>query len=167
MRRHRALRHTNVPDSQLDSSIDSSPGNNRMTTPQPLKHAPSQQGKTPQASQHGAAATPGASASTPYSNLHAFSPHAHKSSPQQLKKSPATTQALMATSQPAPAPMNFDSPSAAALFGGFDLASDHMGIGEMGLPRPSGDEERQKRLEEVTQILGVTTHQHIRSSACA
>ncbi|KUI72800.1 hypothetical protein VM1G_08436 [Cytospora mali] len=126
-----------------------------MTTPQPMKHAPSQQGKTPQPSQHGAAATPGASASTPYSNLHAFSPHGPRSSPQQFKKSPATSGTLVGSnSQAGPAPMNFDSPSAAALFGGFDLASDNMGMGAMGLPRPSGDEERQKRLEEVTHILG-------------
>lgn len=120
-----------------------------------MKHAPSQQGKTPQPSQYGAAATPGASASTPYSNLPAFSPHGLRSSPQQFKKSPVASMVLMNNSQPGPAPVNFDSPSAAALFGGFDLAADGMGMGSMGLSRPSGDEERQKRLEEVIQTLGV------------
>ncbi|KAF3760804.1 hypothetical protein M406DRAFT_47604 [Cryphonectria parasitica EP155] len=135
-----------------------------MTTPQPMKHAPSQQGKTPQY----AAATPGASASTPYSNLHAaFSPHGPKSSPQQVKKSPATG-VMMAvnnsvnsqSSNSASAPMNFDSPSAAAFnsmlgMGTFDASLDNMGMGVGGItiPRPSGDEERQKKLEEITHIL--------------
>lgn len=139
-----------------------------MATPQAMKHAPSQQGKTPQY----AAATPGASASTPYSNLHAaFSPHGPKSSPQQVKKSPATTGAagvMMVTSNSsagagvAAPPMNFDSPSAAAFnsmlgMGGFDASLDNMGMGVGGIsiPRPSGDEERQKRLEEVIQTLSV------------
>lgn len=135
-----------------------------------MKHAPSQQGKTPQY----AAATPGASASTPYSNLHAaFSPHGGgpKSSPQQIKKSPAnaasammmsTSNSQQGTSGPGTAPpMNFDSPSANAAFnsmlgmGGFDTSLDNMGMGAIGLPRPSGDEERQKRLDEVTQVLSV------------
>lgn len=142
-----------------------------MATPQPMKHAPSQQGKTPQY----AAATPGASASTPYSSLHAaFSPHGGggpKSSPQQVKKSPAnaasammmsTTSSQQGTSGPGTAPpMNFDSPSANAAFNsmlgmsGFDTSLDNMGMGSIGLPRLSGDEERQKRLDEVTQVLSV------------
>lgn len=135
-----------------------------------MKHAPSQQGKTPQ---H-AAATPGASASTPYSNLHAaFSPLGPRSSPQQVKKSPATLGAsgtMMAPTNSSAgqsgigvsAPMNFDSPSAAAInnmlgLGGFDASLDHMGmgVGGMALPRPSGDEERQKRLDEIIQVLSV------------
>lgn len=127
-----------------------------MATPQSMKPAPSQQGKTPQQSYHGATGTPGASASTPYSNLHAFSPHGPRSSPQQIKKSPATTGNLMGgNSQHGAAPMNFDSPSAAAFMASFDASLvDNIGITSMGLPRPSGDEERQNRLGDVIQILG-------------
>lgn len=126
-----------------------------MATPQSMKPAPSQQGKTPQ--HHGATGTPGASASTPYSNLHAFSPHGPRSSPQQIKKSPATTGNLMASnSQPGAAPMNFDSPSAAAFMASFDASLvDNISITSMGMPRPSGDEERQNRLDDVIQILRV------------
>ncbi|CAN8105776.1 unnamed protein product [Discula destructiva] len=140
-----------------------------MTTPQPSKLAASQQGKTPQY----AAATPGGSASTPaYSNLHAaFSPHGPRSSPQHIKKSPATAGAggiMMApgnssTGQPgggASAPMNFDSPSAAAFnnmlgVGAFDSSLDNMGMGMGGLtmPRPNDDVERQKKLDEVVRVL--------------
>lgn len=60
------------------------------------------------------------------------------------------------------APINYDSPSAAAInnmlgLGGFDASLDHMdmGVGGMALPRPTGDEERQKRLDECIQILSV------------
>ncbi|KAI3397946.1 hypothetical protein diail_10115, partial [Diaporthe ilicicola] len=127
-----------------------------MATPQSMKPAPSQQGKTPQQSYHGATGTPGASASTPYSNLHAFSPHGPRSSPQQIKKSPATSGTLLGSNnQPGAAPMNFDSPSAAAFMASFDASLvDNMAISSMGMPRPSGDEERQKRLDDVIQILG-------------
>lgn len=119
-----------------------------------MKPAPSQQGKTPQQSHHGATGTPGASASTPYSNLHAFSPHGPRSSPQQIKKSPATTGTLMGSNSHGAAPMNFDSPSAAAFMASFDASLvDNMGITSMGMPRPSGDEERQNRLNDVLQIL--------------
>ena len=129
-----------------------------MATPQSMKPAPSQQGKTPQQSYHGATGTPGASASTPYSNLHAFSPHGPRSSPQQIKKSPATTGTLMGgnSQTSAAAPMNFDSPSAAAFMASFDASLvENMGITSMGMPRPSGDEERQNRLDDVIQILRV------------
>lgn len=60
--------------------------------------------------------------------------------------------------------MNFDSPSANAAFnsmlgmGGFDASLENIGMGAIGLPRPSGDEERQKRLDEVTHILSVLNH---------
>lgn len=58
------------------------------------------------------------------------------------------------------ASLNFDSPSAAAFntmlgIGGFDASLDHMGMGGITLPRPSGNEERQKRLDEIIQILNV------------
>lgn len=142
-----------------------------MATPQANKLAVAQQGKTPQY----AAATPGGSASTPaYSNLHAaFSPSGPRSSPQHVKKSPATAGAggiMMAvgnssSGQPgggvSSAPMNFDSPSAAAFnsmlgVGGFDGSLDNMGMGMggMALPRPNGEEERLKRLDEIVHILG-------------
>lgn len=59
------------------------------------------------------------------------------------------------------APMNFDSPSAAAFnsmlgVGGFDASLDTMGMGMGGiaLSRPNGEEERQKRLDEIVHILG-------------
>lgn len=59
------------------------------------------------------------------------------------------------------APMNFDSPSAAAFnnmlgVGSFDPSLDNMGmgIGGMAMPRPNDDEERQKKLDEIVRILG-------------
>jgi hypothetical protein len=52
--------------------------------------------------------------------------------------------------------MNFDSPSAAAFMASFDASLvDNMGITSMGMPRPSGDEERQNRLDDVIQMLRV------------
>lgn len=53
--------------------------------------------------------------------------------------------------------MNFDSPSAAAInnmlgLGGFETSLENMG---MAIPRPTGDEERQKRLDDIVQILSV------------
>lgn len=59
------------------------------------------------------------------------------------------------------APMNFDSPSAAAFnnmlgVGSFDPSLDNMGMGMggMAMPRPNDDEERQKKLDEIVRILG-------------
>ncbi|KAJ2892649.1 hypothetical protein MKZ38_009493 [Zalerion maritima] len=104
-----------------------------MTTPTPMKHAPSQQGRTPNAL--GTAPTPRTIAaatppvSTPFSAMHAvFSPpggQGPRSSPQQFKKSPANSSTLMG--HPNNAPMSYDSPSAAAAFG------QHLGMGEIGL----------------------------------
>lgn len=60
-----------------------------------------------------------------------------------------------------PAPMNFDSPSAAAFnnmmsVGAFDPSLDNMGMGmgALGMPRPNDDVERQKKLDEIVGILG-------------
>src|SRR4051794_26938973 len=103
-----------------------------MTTPTPLKHSASQQGRTP--SQQGAVATP--PVSTPFSASHAtaaFSPH--RSSPQQFKKSPANSATLMGSVN---APINFASPSAAAAMGavgiggGMDLGLEAVGVGGLG-----------------------------------
>lgn len=65
------------------------------------------------------------------------------------------------------APINYDSPSAAAInnmlgLGSFDASLDSMdmGVGGMALPRPTGDEERQKRLDECVQILMVGRPYH-------
>lgn len=124
-----------------------------MATPTAMKHALSQQGRTPSQSQHGAAATP--PVSTPFSAAHAaFSPHGPRSSPQQIKKSPATTATM---GHPSNAPVTFDSPSAAAIFGalqiggGLDLGIQ--GLGGLALGR-STEDERAKRLDEVISILG-------------
>lgn len=61
------------------------------------------------------------------------------------------------------APINFDSPSAAAFnsmlgMGTFDASLDNMtmGVGGLSLPRPSGDEERQKKLDEIIHLLSVS-----------
>lgn len=120
--------------------------------PHVMKHALSQQGKTPSQSQ-GAAATP--PVSTPFSAAHAaFSPHGPRSSPQQVKKSPATTATLAANSQPNAA-INFDSPSTVAAFnalqigGGLDLGLQSLGnIGK-------NENEFAKKLDDVIEHLEV------------
>ena len=123
-----------------------------MATPTPMKHALSQQGKTPSQSQHGAAATP--PVSTPFSAAHAaFSPHGPRSSPQQVKKSPATTATM---GHPSNAAVNFDSPSAAAIFGALQIGGglDHLGIQGLGGLGKNTEDERAKRLDDVIAILG-------------
>ncbi|KAH8893242.1 hypothetical protein GQ53DRAFT_821952 [Thozetella sp. PMI_491] len=120
-----------------------------------MKHGLSQQGKTPSQSQHGAVATP--PVSTPFSAAHAaFSPHGPKSSPQQVKKSPATSATLGHQSN---APMNFDSPSAAAAFGalnlGVDLGLDNVNVGALGLGAlgRNTEDDKLKRFEYVIEVL--------------
>ncbi|KAK0708745.1 mediator of RNA polymerase II transcription subunit 1-domain-containing protein [Apiosordaria backusii] len=119
-----------------------------MTTPTPMKHALSQQGKTPSQSQHGAVGTP--PVSTPFSAAHAasaFSPHGPRSSPQQVKKSPATTLG----GHPSVPAVNFDSPSAAAA-----LSALNMGSLDSGLPgflSRTSEDERAKRLDAMINIL--------------
>jgi len=132
-----------------------------MATPTPMKHAPSQQGRTP--SQHVAAATP--PVSTPFSSSHAhaaFSPH--RSSPHHFKKSPANSSTLLG--HPGSVPANFDSPSAAAfgaleIGGGLGLGLDGVGVvglGGLGLAR-ADDDERAKRLHAILDILSQTQGQ--------
>ncbi|KAI1778417.1 mediator of RNA polymerase II transcription subunit 1-domain-containing protein [Hypoxylon cercidicola] len=124
----------------------------------PMRHGPSQQGRTP--SQHPAAA-PTPQASTPFSNPQtapAFSPHGPKSSPQQFKKSPAagTTATMMGVNAAA---ANFDSPSAAAAYNTLgmsinDLNLDNISVG--GLVAAAGrtdEEDRKKRIEAVIAAL--------------
>ncbi|KAK3359023.1 mediator of RNA polymerase II transcription subunit 1-domain-containing protein [Lasiosphaeria hispida] len=130
-----------------------------MATPTNIKHALSQQGKTPSQSQHGAAATP--PVSTPFSAAHAaFSPHGPRSSPSQVKKSPATATSGTVMGHPGPpsnAAVNFDSPSAAAAFsalqiaGGLDLSLQ--GLDALGGLGRSTEDERAKRLDDVIAIL--------------
>ncbi|KAK5660143.1 hypothetical protein OQA88_13612 [Cercophora sp. LCS_1] len=115
-----------------------------------MKHALSQQGRTPSQSQ-GAAATP--PVSTPFSAAHAaFSPHGPRSSPQQVKKSPATTGTLAANSQ-SNAALNFDSPSTVAAFnalqigGGLDLGLQ--GLNALG----KNENEFAKKLDDVLEKL--------------
>ncbi|OAQ74844.1 mediator complex, subunit Med1 [Purpureocillium lilacinum] len=126
-----------------------------MSTPTPMKHAPSQQGRTP--SQLAAATPP---VSTPFSNpAHAaFSPRGPKSSPQQVKKSPATS-ALMA--QPAMGAFNFDSPSTAAAMGAlgmggaFDIGLDNgvvPGLEAIGAALATED-DKLKRLDTILKII--------------
>lgn len=122
-----------------------------------MKHAPSQQGRTP--SQLAAATPP---VSTPFSNpAHAaFSPRGPKSSPQQVKKSPATS-ALMA--QPAMGAFNFDSPSTAAAMGAlgmggaFDIGLDNgvvPGLEAIGAALATED-DKLKRLDTILKIIDV------------
>jgi hypothetical protein len=118
-----------------------------------MRHAPSQ-GRTPGQSQ-GAAATP--PVSTPYSTTAAaaaFSPHGPRSSPQQFKKSPATSSTLLG--RPGSAPVNFDSPTAAAALGALGLSD--LGLGGLGGLNALGrvdDDERLRRLDAVIDTLNV------------
>ncbi|OIW28514.1 hypothetical protein CONLIGDRAFT_681468 [Coniochaeta ligniaria NRRL 30616] len=124
----------------------------------PMKQAPSQQGKTPSQSQHGAAATP---VSTPFSTSMAghagLTPHGPRSSPQQFKKSPATSITLMG--HPGSSAVNFDSPSAAAALGalgmgGLDMGLDGVGaLGSLGNLGRNDEDERARRLKTVIDIL--------------
>ncbi|WYZ41605.1 hypothetical protein EsH8_V_000500 [Colletotrichum jinshuiense] len=128
-----------------------------MATPTQMKHAASQQGRTP--SQITAATPP---VSTPFSasQAHAaFSPRGPRSSPQQFKKSPATSTTLMG--HPANGALNFDSPSAAAamgalgISGGLDMGLDHVGVGGFGnLGGLGSEDDKIKRLDAVIEILG-------------
>ncbi|KAF6816250.1 hypothetical protein CSOJ01_03099 [Colletotrichum sojae] len=128
-----------------------------MATPTQMKHAASQQGRTP--SQLTAATPP---VSTPFSasQAHAaFSPRGPRSSPQQFKKSPATSTTLMG--HPANGALNFDSPSAAAamgalgISGGLDIGLDHVGVGGFGgLGGLGSEDDKIKRLDAVIEILG-------------
>lgn len=117
-----------------------------------MKHALSQQGKTPSQSQHGAAATP--PVSTPFSVAHAaFSPHGPRSSPQQVKKSPATATTI--AGHPSASAVNFDSPSASAA-----LSALQMGVGmDLGLQGlnlgRSTEDDRAKRLDAIIGTLSV------------
>ncbi|KAI0015152.1 mediator of RNA polymerase II transcription subunit 1-domain-containing protein [Xylariomycetidae sp. FL0641] len=150
----------------------------------PMRHGPSQQGRTP--SQH-----PGATpqASTPFSaaGANAFSPHGPRSSPQQFKKSPAAgTSVTMGASSGQPstsaggnnahsAPVNFNSPSAAAALGA--LGYDNLNLGHLGnlsveglLPgagRANDEEERRRRLDGVLADLNAYAREHTRVSNLA
>ncbi|KAI1639070.1 mediator of RNA polymerase II transcription subunit 1-domain-containing protein [Biscogniauxia mediterranea] len=123
----------------------------------PMRHGPSQQGRTP--SQHPPAA-PTPQASTPFSNSQAavgFSPHGPRSSPQQFKKSPATAASATMMGHSSSAPVNFDSPSAAAALGALglnELNLDNISMG--GLVTNGGrtdEEDRRKRLDAVVEAL--------------
>ncbi|KAI8956957.1 mediator of RNA polymerase II transcription subunit 1-domain-containing protein [Daldinia sp. FL1419] len=126
----------------------------------PMRHGPSQQGRTP--SQHPAAA-PTPQASTPFTNPQTaavFSPHGPKSSPQQFKKSPATGTGTSGTMiGTASSTANFDSPSAAAAYNTLgmainDLNLDNISVG--GLVAAAGrtdEEDRKKRMEAVIAAL--------------
>ncbi|KAJ3478658.1 hypothetical protein NLG97_g8517 [Lecanicillium saksenae] len=134
-----------------------------MSTPTPaaMKHAPSQQGRTPSGQQgrtpsHFPAATP--PVSTPFSNAAqaAFSPRGQRSSPQHVKKSPAT---MGMTGQSAMASLNFDSPSTAAAMGalgignGFDMGLEGVGgLDGVGAAYASED-EKLRRLETIIKML--------------
>ncbi|KAF4919833.1 hypothetical protein CGCVW01_v007508 [Colletotrichum viniferum] len=126
-----------------------------MATPTQMKHAASQQGRTPSQL---AAATPPVSTPFSASQTHAaFSPRGPRSSPQQFKKSPATSTTLMGHPNGA---LNFDSPSAAAamgalgISGGLDIGLDHVGVGGFGGLGGMGEDDKIKRLDSVIDILG-------------
>ncbi|KAK3942273.1 mediator of RNA polymerase II transcription subunit 1-domain-containing protein [Diplogelasinospora grovesii] len=119
-----------------------------MSTPTPMKHAPSQQGRTPSQSQHGAAATP--PVSTPFSAAHAaFSPLGPRSSPQQVKKSPATMMG-----PPSNAPINFDSPNTAAAFGALQMGAGLDLMGSLGSLGKSTEDTMSTRVDNVFGFLG-------------
>lgn len=130
-----------------------------------MKHASSQQGRTP--SQQGptpsqmTGATP--PTSTPFSNpaQASFSPLGQRSSPQQVKKSPATSNLMGQSSIGA---LNFDSPSTAAAMGalgiggGFDMNLDNVGgLDTLGVAFASED-DKIKRLESILKLLNVSFH---------
>ncbi|EFY89658.1 hypothetical protein MAC_04311 [Metarhizium acridum CQMa 102] len=126
-----------------------------MATPTPMKHAPSQQGRTP--SQLAAATPP---VSTPFSNTAraAFSPRGPGSSPQQVKKSPATSTLMGHTGMGA---FNFDSPSTAAAMGalgmggGFDIGLDNVGVGGLDAigAALANEDDKMKRLDTILTLL--------------
>ncbi|KAB5554996.1 mediator of RNA polymerase II transcription subunit 1-domain-containing protein [Coniochaeta sp. 2T2.1] len=126
----------------------------------PMKQAPSQQGKTPSQSQHGAAATP--PVSTPFSTSMAghatgLTPHGPRSSPQQFKKSPANSVTLMG--HPGAPAVNFDSPSTAAALGAMGMGALDMNLdgvsalGGLGNLGRNDEDERARRLQTVIDIL--------------
>lgn len=129
-----------------------------MATPTPMKHAPSQQGRTP--SQLAAATPP---VSTPFSNpaQAAFSPRGPKSSPQQVKKSPATSTLM---GQAGMGAFNFDSPSTAAAMGalgmggGFDIGLDNVGVGGLDAigAALANEDDKLKRLDTILKLLSVS-----------
>lgn len=134
-----------------------------MATPTPMKHAPSQQGRTPSGrtpSQLTGATPP---VSTPFSAAQAaFSPRNQRSSPQQVKKSPATSM----MGQSSMGALNFDSPSTAAAMGalgGFDMGLDGVG-GLDGLAATyASEEEKLRRLDVIIKLLNVSWRINIRS----
>ncbi|ATY66125.1 Mediator subunit Med1 [Cordyceps militaris] len=133
-----------------------------MSTPTPaaMKHAPSQQGRTPSGQQgrtpsHFPAATP--PVSTPLNAAQAaFSPRGPHSSPQYVKKSPAT---MGMAGQSTMAALNFDSPSTAAAMGALVMGSGFdMGLeGVPGLDGVGGayasEEEKLRRLENMIRMF--------------
>lgn len=134
-----------------------------MATPtNPMRSGTSQQGHKQGRTPSGLpAATP--PVSTPFSVSHAhaaFSPRGPKSSPQQLKKSPANSTTLMG--HHGNAPLNFDSPSAAAAMGalglgnGLDMGLDSVGVGGIGgLAGMEREDDRVRRLDAILEITGV------------
>ncbi|KAH8671387.1 mediator of RNA polymerase II transcription subunit 1-domain-containing protein [Xylariales sp. PMI_506] len=124
----------------------------------PMRHGPSQQGRTP-SQMMGAAPTP--PVSTPFSNPQtqaAFSPpQGSRTSPQTIKKSPATSQTLKGMPDGGAA-VNFDSPSATAalgalgIHGNLDLGLDHLSMGSLGIGRADED-DRKKRMEALVAML--------------
>lgn len=130
----------------------------------PMKHAASQQGKTP--SQLAAATPP---VSTPFSQTQpAFSPRGPRSSPQQFKKSPAATSTTI-KGDLGSVPLTFDSPSAAAAMGalgmggGLDIGLDNVAVGTAGLSLGgvSLEEEMVKTLDSCIAILDVGVARNI------
>lgn len=128
-----------------------------MATPTPMKHAHSQQGRTP--SQFAAATPP---VSTPFSNAAqaAFSPRGPKSSPQHVKKSPATSSLMAQTGLGA---FNFDSPSTAAAMGAlgmsgtFDIGLDTVGVAGLDAigVALANEDDKLKRLDNILNLLSV------------
>ncbi|KAK9424412.1 putative Mediator of RNA polymerase II transcription subunit 1 [Seiridium unicorne] len=121
----------------------------------PMRHGPSQQGRTP-SQLPGAAPTP--PVSTPFSNPQtqaAFSPsQASKTSPQAFRKSPATSQTLKGLADSAGA-VNFDSPSATAALGALginDLGLDNLSVGTMGMGR-SDEDDRKRRMDAIIAMI--------------
>ncbi|KAI0206162.1 mediator of RNA polymerase II transcription subunit 1-domain-containing protein [Astrocystis sublimbata] len=127
----------------------------------PMRPGLSQQGRTPQFPATALTPTPTPQASTPFSTTQAaaaLSPHGPRSSPQQFKKSPAAgvLASGITPGQTGNAPLNFDSPSAAAALGGLglDIQFDNISMGGLlnGAAR-SDQDDRKKRMDAVIQGL--------------
>ncbi|KAK7917262.1 hypothetical protein PG985_010870, partial [Apiospora marii] len=126
----------------------------------PMRHGPSQQGRTP-SQMPGAAPTP--PVSTPFSATQAHTafspPSGSRTSPQHVKKSPATSFSLkQQSSNDGASAMNFDSPSATAALGALgmhnplELNLDNLNMGNMNLGK-SEEEAYKRKMDFIIETI--------------